>query len=130
MSTVKIKNNPAGFAERLAASRRKSIGGATDTKTEDTDDPLPQVDHIDDFARKLKEFGQERTLVNREKNPTANVFRIGLEETLHFKGRFNEVPTPAYCVICKIQIPYVTTRLPPTARAEDTGTSARKLLTQ
>jgi hypothetical protein len=105
LSTVKIKNNPAGFAERLATTRRKFARGPTDTKTENMDEPLFQADQIDDFARKLKEFEQERTLANREINPNAKVYKIGLEETLHFKGRFKEIPTPAYCMLCKIQIP-------------------------
>jgi hypothetical protein len=109
LSTIKARNNPSGFAERLAASFRKANECSTPAGSPAAPAPKACVEPTGadaDFARQLKDFGQSRTLVDRGKNPTANVFWIGVEETLTWRGRFHEIPTPAYCTLCKIQIPY------------------------
>ena len=109
LTTIKARNNPSGFAERLAASCRKAIEGGTPAGNPASPEPKVGADLMGaeaEFARQLKDFGQSRTLVEREKNPTAKVFMIGVEETLKWRGRFHEIPTPAYCTLCKIQIPY------------------------
>ena len=62
----------------------------------------------EELGRWLAAYGRERTMPSRETKPEEQVYQVGLEETKRWHGNYRAMPTPAFCTVCNIRIPYAT----------------------
>ena len=52
-------------------------------------------------------MGENRTHhAGRESSPDDQVYHVGVEETRQWQGNFAAMPTPAFCTLCNVRIPY------------------------
>ena len=67
---------------------------------------MPKADDQETLGKWLAKFGREKTIPGRETNPEEPVFTVGVLETQLWHGRYNEMPTPAFCEACWVTIPH------------------------
>ena len=87
-------------------------------KDQDVADMSPE-----DFARRLIQFGGEKTLAGRAHGDETEVFRVGHAETLKYEGRFDMMPCPGFCYLCHVELANTTV-----ARMHCEGATHRKAM--
>ena len=119
------------FAESLAAGDRASNParpqGSPSTGVATTSMPelAPLTAHQEELGRWLADFGRCRTMPLRESRPEDKVYSVGLEETRLWHGKFESMPTPAWCELCLVTILYANQ-----AKTHCEGTKHREKCTQ
>ena len=68
----------------------------------------------EEYGRRLMDLGKGRTI-------GPHLYQIGLEETLHWEGRYKDMPTPAVCIVCNNKDLPNNGRLKHTANLESTA---------
>jgi hypothetical protein len=76
-----------------------------------------------DLARRMIQFGGEKTLAGRAHGDETEVFRVGHAETLRYEGRFDMMPCPGFCSLCHVELANTTV-----ARMHCEGATHRKAM--
>ena len=108
------------LAASLAASDRTDAGALENRAHTDQD---VETMSTAELARRMIQFGGEKTLAGRARNDETEVFRVGHAETLRYEGRFDSMPCPGFCDLCHVELANTTV-----ARMHCEGATHRKAM--
>lgn len=95
------------LAEMLAEEARGGRDAQCDSRpTTPSRQDAPKEDQQEALGKWLARYGREKTIPSRETNPEEPVYTVGVLETQKWHGRYDEMPTPAFCETCWVSIPY------------------------